>query len=148
MLAFAIRTILFGWASRFAAQRAAVFWDGYRRYSREWNDNIETWRTCQSLNGPTRACAEVHRALDRSPLLRALDDVAEMTHLCGDTKCSEVYWAGLALGAFSLLVALMAARQVKQIVSDGTAPIAWRDPRRRPCPDPKWCELPASALED
>lgn len=125
---------------RFMGYRMSLLWSSWRRYADEWEDNEKTWLHCQGLTHPTAACAAATEALKTHPFVNAWKDVADVTHLCGDKPCGD--WALWSLaGVFVVLAAgLQVLRQARLIVDEGVAPLIWRNPRRRACPD-GWCAI-------
>lgn len=137
------QTLALGWASRFVLQRATLLWTSWRMYAEQYEDNLKTWRQCREHAHPTAACAAAQSATQKSPLASAWEDVAAVTHLCGDRPCGEVAWATVAALLLALLVGLRVVREARAMVGEGLVPMSWKNPLRRPCPD-GWCALPPS----
>jgi hypothetical protein len=126
------------WAVSFGVSRLFVFYEAYSAFLRVLKD--EEWLRVQcalpefysNLRQHTDLCNNVRLNAERSPLLIALNEVANTAHLCGRYTCAEALaalsgagWpALLGLAAVLLLAPSLVVRIARAVVRSGGAEVA------------------------
>jgi hypothetical protein len=118
------------WVVSFCVSRFFVFYESYIEFQNVLKDEAWLLAQCTSpefysnLRQHTELCDNVRRNAERSPVLIALNSVAETAHLCGRYSCTEALtslsnagWPAIAaVVASALLTPTLLARIVHRTV--------------------------------